>query len=602
MKELGRTILIGSGAIGTSLRKLVSAGNDPVELLNLRDENDVYNLHKAYLNAGADILITNTFSANSLALSEIGMESKCRLINEKGVAIARDAAEDKAMVWASVGPLNLGLRIEDYSDEQLFAIYQEQCSYLKDADALVLETFVEPREASAAVNAALTIKLPVIFQIGNTGRGPSQWQRIDKLLEIATRPGITAVGVNCRHPKDILKVFLYISAKTNLPLTASANAGNARIERGVITYEFSPSDMESIGRSLADMGASVVGGCCGTTPEHIKALSGAIKGMTVVHKKTIEIVGESRTGEIKSQGAVPNKIRELMRSDEFLISVEIRADRTQTMNEIVAGARKIAAEGADMFSVPDNPGAMVGRDAAITAYRLQKETGIPSIAHFAATQANMAKIHSMIIGFWDLGLRAILAITGDAPSMGHLSGISHRVTDIRSSVELMRLIRQLREGQIINGEKVADSPDFCVGCAFGQLNEPQKKWLEKKVGAGAEFVFSQPIFTNEACKRLLDFFGGVPVRFFPGVMPLVSKKNAEFLAAGHIPGIVVPSEVVESFSHFNMPEDQRKFGIEKAIELAQFVVENADGLYLIMPFGKKCYDDAAEIVAACRKR
>jgi len=493
------------------------------------------------------------------------------------------------------------LRIDDYTDGQLLGIYREQCSYLKQADAIVLETFLDLREAKAAVEAATGTGLPVIFQTGNLGRGPGQWRKLDDFLKLAERPGIVAAGLNCRHPNDILKVFSYIAGRTSLPLTVSANAGNARIERGVITYEFSPSDMEKLGRSLAAIGASVIGGCCGTTPDHIRALAKVVKGLPVNPREVVEVVSGVEAGEPQIKTAVPNRVRELMKSDKFLISVEIRADRMQEMDGILEGARKIAGEGADLFSVPDNPGATVGRDAAITAFRLQEETGIPAISHFAATQANLTKIHSLLIGCWDVGLRGILAITGDAPSMGHLGDISHRVTDIRSSVELLRLLRQLKEGRIINGESVAGAPDFCAGCAFGQSTGPQKKWLEKKVEAGAEFVFAQPVFTKEACERLLEHFSVVPVRFFPGVMPLASRRNAEFLAAGHIPGIVVPPEIVEGFTRYESPADQRKHGFEKAMELALYVAENADGLYLIMPFGKKCYDDAAEIVAACRK-
>ena len=584
------------------MRKLPTAGNDPVEILNIRDKKSVAELHAAYLNAGADILITNTFGANPILLSEIGMESMCELINANGVSIAKEAANGKAMVWASVGPLNLGLRIEDYSSEQLFDAYCMQCSFLKEADAIVLETFVNVKEAKAAIDAAAATELPVIFQIGNTGRGPQQWEIIDALIELAKTKNVIALGVNCRHPNDILKVFPYIASRTDLPLTASANAGHARIERGVITYEFSPSDMAELGRSLAKLGASVIGGCCGTTPDHIKMLASSVKELPVIPREKVSVIAGKVTVAVRVEGRAPNKMRETIRSDKFLINVEIRADRMQSIENIIIGARKIAEEGVDLFSVPDNPGATVGRDAAITAYRLQEATGVPAICHFTATQANMTKIHSLLIGYWDLGLRGILAVTGDAPSMGHLGGISHRVADMRSSVELLRLIRSLREGKIINGEGVANPPDFCAGCAFGQLTEPQKKWLEKKVEAGAEFVFSQPIFTRESCERLLEYFAGVPVRFFPGVMPLASRRNAEFLAGGHIPGIVVPQTIVEGFARFEAIEDQRKYGFEKAMELALYITTNADGLYLIMPFGKKCYDDAAEIVAACRKQ
>jgi len=206
------------------------------------------------------------------------------------------------------------------------------------------------------------------------------------------------------------------------------------------------------------------------------------------------------------------------------------------------------------------------------------------------------RLHSTLIGCWDSGLRGILAVTGDAPSMGHLGSLANRVVDLRSSVELLRLMRGLRRGSIINGEGLADPPDFCAGCAVGRPIPAQIKWLTKKIDAGAEFVFSQPVFTLDDYKKLCDALADLPIRFFPGLLPLISHRNAAFMASGRIPGISVPASVVADFERYESLADQRRLGLDQAATLAMAMAGDAAGLYIIMPFGKRCYEDTAQIV------
>lgn len=600
MHELGIHVLVGSGAIGTCLRQTNSKGDEPVELLNLRQPATVKSLHNAYRSAGSRILVTNTFAANTLVFSDAGVPELCKETNRAGVDLARDAGGSQCLVWGSIGPLGLGLRLDDYSADALRDIYLPQCEALDKADALLLETFSDVREARAALQAAAATGLPVIFQIGNIGGGARRWNRVDQLLEEAGRAGVVAVGTNCHHPEEILRVASYIGAHTDLPITASPNAGHPRIERGVVTYEFSPDDFASAALSLVGAGVAVIGGCCGTTPEHIRRMAEALGRREVLPRPGVAISAGQLTVVSERPGPPDNRIRQLMHSDRFIVSVEIRADRTRSLNEIVQGASVVATAGADLFDVPDNPGATVGRDAMVTAARLQAVLGIPSICHLGVTQSNLMRLHSTLIGCWDSGLRGLLAITGDAPSMGHLGSLAHRVMDVRSSVELLRLIRGLREGKIINGEGLADPPDFCAGCAVARPIPAQIRWLRTKIDAGAEFVFSQPVFTGDDYRKLRDALSGLPIRFFPGIMPLVSHRSAAFLAGGRIPGIAVPENVVASFTRYDSPADQRRFGLDQACDLAAAIAADASGLYLIMPFGKSCYEDAAQIVRHVR--
>ncbi len=601
-KAFGRTVLIGSGAIGTCLRGAVGIGDEPVELLNLRSPETVKSLHTAYRDAGSQILVTNTFAATVLVMGEAGGADRCDEVNRAGVALAREAAGLDGLVWASVGPLGLGLRLEDFTADALTDIYRRQCKALTGADALLLETFVSVQEARAALEAATETGLPVIFQIGNTGGGTGRWTRVNQLLEEAHRAGVIAVGTNCHHPNEIVRVASYIAAHTDLPVTASANAGHPQIERGAITYEYSPEAFASFALELAAAGVAVIGGCCGTTPDHIRKLFETLGGRAVAARPQPVVSAETAGPILSRDGTAANPIRSLLAQKPFIISVEIRAERTRSLDEIVQGASVVAKAGADMFDVPDNPGATVGRDAMVTAARLQSALDIPSICHLGVTQSNLMRLHSSLIGCWDLGLRGLIAVTGDAPSMGHLGNLAHRVMDVRSSVELLRLVRSLREGKIINGEGLADPPDFCAGCAIARPIPAQIKWLKTKIDAGAEFVFSQPVFALDDFLRLHESIAGLPIRFFPGIMPLTSRRNAAFLAGGRIPGIVVPQEIAAEFERYESSEDQRRFGLERACELAAGIAEEAPGLYLIMPFGKSCYEDTARIVSEVKKR
>jgi homocysteine S-methyltransferase len=601
MRDFGRTILVGGGGMGTLLRRSMSHAAEPVELLNLRQPDEVRAVHLSYRQAGSQILVTNTFAANRISLSESDAASRITELNTAGVRLAREAAGNDCMVWASVGPLRLGLRLDDFADDTLTAIYREQCEALREADALLLETFTDPREAACALRAASGTGMPVVFQMGNTGGGPRRWERIDALLDLAVANGVRAVGVNCRHPDEIVAAVSHIAARTDIPLTAAPNAGNPRIDRGLVAYACSPADFAATAAQLAAAGACVIGGCCGTTPDHIRAIAAAYRNRPVAPRAAGRIAAAGTQGTVSPAATKANPVRDLMQSGRFIVSVEIRADRMQTMDQILAGAARIAEAGADLFDVPDNPGATVGRDAMVTAERLQNATAVPSVNHLSVTQSNVMRLHSTLLGCWDLGLRGFLAVTGDVPSMGHLGNLAHRVTDLKSSVELLRLNRQLREGSIINGEGLADPPDLCAGCAFGRGTTAQVNWLKMKVDAGAEFTFSQPVFTFEDYERVRDAVAGLGIRFFPGLMPLVSRRNAEFLAGGRIPGIIVPSEVVAGFAAYDSADAQRRFGLESAASLACRIAGEARCLYVIMPFGKRCYDDTAELVRTVKQ-
>ncbi len=601
LEQLGRTVVVGCGAIGTCLRRNGSTGAGPVELLNLSAPEQLLDLYRAYLDAGAQALITNTFAANPVGLEETGQADRCEDLNAEGVRLARRAAAGGAVVLASVGPLGLALRSEDFTEDELFRVYRRQCEALAGADALLFETFSDPREARGALRAGRDTGLPMVFQIGHAGGGAGREERVLRLARLAVQAGAAAVGANCQHPNDILNTVELLLRETDLPVTASPNAGNPAIRRGVVEYRFPPSAFRRVGALLAERGAALVGGCCGTGPDHICALAAAVAGHAVRPRPRRAAAPRPRAAAGAAAAARPeNPVRELLRRTTLTVSVEIRAERNRSLDAIVEGARLVAAAGADSFDVPDNPGAAVGRDAAVVAAALQARLHVPAVCHMAVTQSNLLQLHSRLLGAWDLGVRGLLAVTGDPPSMGHLSGLARRVTDIRSSLELLRLVRSLRGGRMINGEEVADAPAFCTGCAVGQPAPSQVRWLASKVDAGAEFVFSQPVFTGDDFDRLLDAVAPLGVPLFPGLLPLTGVRNAAFFASGRIPGIRVPEKLVAAMGRFDDAADQRRFGLEYALELAVHMAERCGRLYLIMPFGRTACREAADLVRALR--
>jgi homocysteine S-methyltransferase len=399
----------------------------------------------------------------------------------------------------------------------------------------------------------------------------------------------------------MVRLIAFLAARTRRALTAAPNAGQPRIERGRVRYECAPPDFLRAAETLAENGVAVVAGCCGTGPEHIRALAAALRGRTVVARPPPVAAGPAvPAGE---PGAIPPRaspVRERMRSARPLVSVEIRAERSRSLEEIVSRAARLAEAGADFFDVPDNPGASVGRDAMVTAARLQSELRVPAIPHLAATQSNLLRAHSLSIGAGDLGLSGVLAVTGDAPSMGPLGAWAHRVSDLRSSVELLRLLRDLREGRLVSGERVADPPNFCAGCAFGQPVPGQLRWLRSKIEAGAEFVFTQPVFTPEAYAQLRDALAETGARVFYGLLPLIGARGAAALAGGRLPGLSVPAEVVEDLARFPDPADQRRRGLERAGELAARIAAEGRDVYLIPPFGRDGAAAAVDILRAIR--
>lgn len=624
--RLTENIFIGDGALGTQLQKLSGKTTALPESLNLdpAGKDLIGRVHAEYINAGAQVIETNTFAANFPRLERAGLGGEMEKINEIAVEIARKSAAGRAQVAGSVGPLDIGLSAENAEVRVFKKYFHDQIKILKKAgvDLLMLETFSSPVEARAALQAACETGLPVFFSIGGQSISrPYARKSVLEMIDLANRFKATALGVNCLGPYDLGQVLNIVADNTALPLLAYPNAGTPSIERGLVKYDLSVTVLVEEAIKWLQKGVVGFGGCCGTNPEHIRALATAFKGKSPCVRSGMGI-SEGRAGlpvrpfisggtrlsrpafeKVPAVGSPihDNPVRVKFNSKKRpLITVEIKPVLSRSLQATVESAGKIAECGVDFFSVPDNPAANPARDCMACALLLQQKYSVPAIIHKTATQTNALHISSYLLGAFDLGIRGVLAVTGDPPGAGAFDRVASRVHDLRNSIELLRLISLLRSGMLVNGQALPSPVDFSAGCAFahGANLNSQLAWLANKTEAGAEFVFTQPVFSREDHGRVADALRKFSLKKFIGILPLVSTRQAEFIRSGKIPGMIVPQSVAAELARYPRPEDQMKAGMDMALSLVAEISSEADGIYIVMPFHRNAVALTVNLVKA----
>jgi len=373
----------------------------------------------------------------------------------------------------------------------------------------------------------------------------------------------------------------------------------------VVRYDLPTAILLSEARTWYQAGVKIIGGCCGTAPEHIKALQREFGELSVKSRTgrfTIDMPAEKTVARTENLGAIPqeqNPLRRVLRdAPRPLVAVEIRASLNRPLAETIQAAKVVADARPDFFDVPDNPGANPGRDCVACAFLLQQQYEIPTIIHKSATQTNALHLHSYLLGAADLGVRGVLAVTGDPPHVGPFDRWASRVNDIKSSVELLRLMTLMRSGELLSGQPLPEPVDFLAGCAYAPtLNlSSQTQWLKRKVQAGAEFVFTQPIYLYEDFDKIQKATLDIHIPMFIGILPLTSARQIAYLRSGKIPGIQVPDQAAQFILRYNDAESQAKAGMEYAERLIVELAERAFGFYLVMPFHKNCFELSAGLV------
>lgn len=611
--DLANRIIIGDGALGTQLHKLAGKPVLPPESLNLTTEGlaIVRQVHCQYIEAGAEIIETNTFAANVPRLERFSLGDDCARINSAAVETAKQAAAGRVLVAGSIGPLDIGLA-EGAEVRRMENYFRIQVEAMAGVDLFMLETFSSPAESRAALSAVSGAGNPIFFSMGGlTIARPYARKAVLEMIALANEYKVAVLGINCLSPYDLGVVLNIVADNTELPLMAYPNAGTPSIERGVVQYNLSAEILVEEARKWRQKGVVVFGGCCGTAPEHIQALSAAFRGQAPdkhgwLARAKPQVAVVSRPAPIVARAdPSQNTVRAKMHSRRGpLIAVEIRPVLSRSLQATVEAIEPIVGGGIDFMTVPDNPSANPARDCVACAHLLQERYAVPTIIHKTATQTNALHVSSYLLGAYDLGIRGVLAITGDTPSAGSFDRLATRVTDVRNSIELLRLVGLMRSGLLVNDQSLPYPVDFAAGCAFahGTKMASQVSWLAKKADAGAEFVFTQPVFSRDDLARVQEALSKFTMKKFIGIMPLLSVRQAELIQSGKIPGMSAPQEVAEELKRYTDHGDLIKAGMHRAHELVSEISRQSDGIYLIMPFHKNTVELSAELIrTAVRK-
>ncbi|XID95226.1 bifunctional homocysteine S-methyltransferase/methylenetetrahydrofolate reductase [Paenibacillaceae bacterium WGS1546] len=591
--------LVGDGAMATYLYQLGLPVGVSFEEFNLLKPDVIADVHRQYAAAGAEIIETNTYSAQRNKLARYGLEHKVEAINAAGVAIARKAAGDKAYVVGSIGAVRGGAG-KNVRTATVRRDFEEQIGALLAAgvDGLLLETFFDLEELSLALSIIRkTSDIGVICQFAV--EDPSRTRDGIPLPEAFRRlkgEGADAIGFNCRSgPTGILRALETIPRDLGVPLSVFPNAGIPDYVDGKVVYSATPEYFASSALKFADAGAKLIGGCCGTTPEHIAAIAKALSGYSPAPVAPASadaaarqrIVAEEPAAKADTDAAPPAipaepSIVDLVRERHTVI-VELDPPRDLDIAKFMAGAKALKEAKADALTMADNSLAVTRMSNLALAALLKERVGIRPLAHIACRDRNLIGTQSHMMGFDALGIDHVLAVTGDPAKFGDLPG-SSSVYDL-TSFEIIRMIKQLNEGIAFSGKPLKQKAKFVIGAAFNpnvkHLDKAVQR-LERKIAAGADYIMTQPVYDPELIVRIADMTKHLSVPIFLGVFPLASGRNAEYLH-NEVPGIQLSDAVRERMSGLEGPAGRAE-GVRIAEELLDAAMAHFNGIYLMTPF------------------
>lgn len=604
-------IHVFDGAMGTMLYAKGVYINRSYDELNLTNPDLVREVLEEYVRAGADIIETNTYAASAPKLQQYGLESSLREMNIAAARIAREASCDRCYVAGAVGPL--GLRIEPYgptSFEEAKEMFKAQVSALLEGgvDLFVLETFSDISEMRQAIRAVKELcDLPIVAQMtilpdGNTSFGTTPEVFTARLDEW----GADVIGLNCGvGPAIVLTAIEKMRSVTNKKLSAQPNAGLPRDVQGRQFYMCSPEYMAKYAKRLIQAGVKLIGGCCGTTPAHIKLISDAVRAVSprkqrvVVTESAAVHVNELTPADIK---IIPPEERShwsrKIVNGEFVTSVEVLPPKGCDPQKTLDSIRLLKEAGVDGVNIPDGPRAQTRMSAQATALLVEREIGIEAVLHYCCRDRNLLGMMSDLLGAAALGLRNLLLITGDPPKMGPYPDAT-AVFDI-DAIGLTNMVNKLNHGLDLGNNPIGQPTAFCIGVGVnpGAINlEEEIKRFEYKVEAGAQYAITQPVFDTEQLREFLKLIEHVRIPIVAGIWPLVSYRNAEFLH-NEVPGVRVTPTIMERMRVASLKgkEAARDEGLKIARESLQEVRDTIQGVQVSAPFGNVRY--ALEVFSA----
>ena len=594
--------------MGTMLYSKGAFINRCYDELNLSLPALVRDVHQEYVRAGAEIVETNTFGANRKRLAPFGFADKVRLINRAGVRIAREAARDQAFVGAAIGPL--GVRLEPLGSttlDEARSIFREQIEALVEAgvDCLMLETFRDLNEVRAAVEAARDAAGPEMvlmahLSIEDDGRLQDGTSIEDFTRALDAMP-VDVIGLNCSSgPKVMLETLEKMGAYTRKPLSALPNAGLPASVDGRNIYLCSAEYMAHYAARFLQAGARIVGGCCGTTPEHIKEIRNEVRSLQPARASAL-VVAEPEA-KPKPMDKVPvadkSQLGAKLAAGMFVAFVEILPPRGLDASKEVAGARMCKEAGIDCINVPDGPRASARLSAQVTCQLIQKEAGIEAVLHVCCRDRNILSIQSELLGAHMVGVHNLICITGDPPRMGIYPDAT-AVFDV-DSIGLSTIVNHLNHGMDLGGNPMGSQTALLLGVGAnpGAYNlDEEIRRFEAKVKAGAEYAVTQPVFDLDLLdaflKRTAEF--GIPV--IAGIWPLTSFRNAEFMV--NELRVPVPEPYMERMRNADNAEAARAEGVAIAREMVQRVRPMVAGVQLSAPLGR--YQMAIDVAQAIER-
>jgi methionine synthase / methylenetetrahydrofolate reductase(NADPH) len=602
---LAERIVLFDGAVGTRLYDRGITLNRCFDELNLSAPFLVEEVHQEYAAVGVDVIETNTFGASRLKLMKHGLADRVAEINVSGARIARKAAGDDLFVAGAIGPL--GLRIEPWgptSIDEAAAFFAEQAAALVEGgvDLFSLETFYDLAEAEAAVRGVRRVSdLPIVVQmtIQDDGTSLEGVSPEDFGAALAALP-VDAVGVNCSvGPGPMLEAVERLATTVSLPIVAQPNAGKPRVVEDRNFYLCSPEYMGSYAARFIGAGARIVGGCCGTTPEHLKQIRRAVRALAPRNLGAVRGAAgpaAARPTAAPCPLASRSRLAASIAEGRFVVSVEMLPPRGHELGKNLDGARLLRGAGVDAINIPDGPRASARMSPMAMAVRIERDVGIEALVHYCCRDRNLLGMQSDLLGAHALGLRNLLVITGDPPKLGDYPDAT-AVFDV-DSIGLMNMVHRLNVGMDVGGNPIGETTSFLAGVGVnpGAVDlEREIARFEWKVDAGADFVVTQPVFDVEQLLAFLERIRHVRIPLVAGVWPLASYRNAEFMN-NEVPGVHVPDALLERMRRADTQEKARAEGIAIAREAIRTLASHVQGVQVAAPFGR--YAVAIEVTEA----
>jgi len=602
-ERLKDSILIADGAMGSMLHETVGTQRCFDEL-NSTEPEAVFRVHQAYIEAGAHFIETNTFGANRFKLAPLGLAEEVQRLNSRGVKIAREARESasrEVLIAGSIGPLGLGVQSRHPAPEEIQDIFHEQALALEErgVDFYILETFSYIEELLIAIEAIRSFSgLPIVAQLTYAEEGTTYGDvRPTNAAAQLKNKNVQVIGANCTlGPQALLPILAELAAVDNIRVSAMPNAGFPKREGDRIVYpKSSPEYFALFAREAAALGVRILGGCCGTTPAHIRAMAEAVKSLRPARAHHATPVAEVVSKPLPVAERDPeSKFWKNLQAKKFTVCVEIDPPKGLSLERIYEQVDKVmASKKVDAIDINSGAMARVGMDALIVAGALEAR-GVETVPHLTTRDQNIIGLQAALLGAWTVGgVRNVLAITGDPPSVGDYPETSG-VYEV-DSVGLVKVLHRLNQGTDWAGKTLGGATNFTIGVAVNPVAddlENEIKRFDAKVEAGAHFAMTQPLFDPQHWHDFLKELGGKPpIPILIGIWPLNSYKQALRLN-NEVPGIVIPESLLKSMEAAGAAARDR--GFEVARDMLAWARTELAGAYLIPPF--KRYEEILEIL------